>query len=74
MEQEFILSPNEKGPNVETYTLGDKRWLCLWNNSDTQTLYVSLRYDNGGITNFGIEPRGSLGWSSNGGHFTLQVS
>lgn len=59
METDNLLLPNEKGPNVETFAIGDKRWLCLWNNSDNQTLYISLRYDGGGITNFGIEPRGS---------------
>ncbi|MBL8405452.1 MAG: hypothetical protein JNL16_12980 [Dechloromonas sp.] len=56
---ETNLNPVEKGTEVEAYALGDKRWLCLWNNSANQMLYVSLRYDNGGISNFTIEPRGS---------------
>lgn len=54
-----LLAPTEKGVDIEAFVTGDKRWLCLWNNSADQTLYCSLRYDNGGISNFTIEPRGS---------------
>lgn len=58
MNKEELLPPNEKGILFDDFRIGDKQWLCLWNNSANQTLYISLRYDDGGIRNFGIEPRG----------------
>lgn len=51
------LSPNIKASNTEEFVPGDKRYVCFWNDSDV-TLYISVRYSGGGITNFGIEPRG----------------
>lgn len=39
-------------------TMRDKSYLCLWNNSNYQVLYISIRFEAGGMSDFTINPGG----------------
>lgn len=56
IDEESPLAPNERGT---TPVAGDPNYLCLWNNSNKVYLYVSLRFDTGGLSNLALQPLSS---------------
>ena len=50
--QEALVAPNKSDA-----LKSDPRWSCVWNNTDTWFLYVSYRFDGGGVRDLTLWPR-----------------